>query len=112
MASITEPPEPLTTLDVTFKTATTISLNWTYLFNDSNPKTGVEIQIVKRGELRKYMIRASFTSTTLTSLDAQTMYNITVYVVNANGRSRPSFVSTTTLSYCKSYHQSLMQMLS
>ncbi len=96
-------PEPVSSLSINFDTATTVSLSWTYQFDQSSPRTGVHIEVTMGNDLvGNITLPASATSTTLSSLEPRTMYTIAVYVVNANGRSQPSTVQASTLSLSKS----------
>ena len=99
IASATQLPEPASSLDVGFKTATTVFLSWIYQFDESSPRTGVQIEVTKGNDLMSNItLPASAINTTLSSLEPLTMYTIAVYVVNANGRSQPLFIQTSTIS--------------
>ncbi len=101
--SMASAPEPVSTLDVNSRTITTVSLSWTYQFDDSSPRIGVQIEVVKGENLvSNITLPPSAINTTLSSLEPLTMYTIAVYVVNANGRSRPISIQASTLSLRKS----------
>ncbi len=94
--------EPLTSLDITSRTATTISLSWTYL-SDESTRIGLQIEVMKgEGLVGNITLPASAINTTLSSLEPRTMYIIAVYVVNANNKSRPIFIQASTVSKSKS----------
>ena len=59
----------------------------------------VQIEVTKGNDsVRDMILPVLATSTTLSSLEPQTVYTIAVYVANANGRSRPIMIQTATLS--------------
>ena len=96
-------PEPVSSLNISSKTTITVSLSWIYQFDQSSPRTGVQIEVTKGNDLvSNITLPASAINTTLSSLEPLTMYTIAVYVVNANGRSRPISIQTSTLSLSKS----------
>ena len=100
--SIASAPEPVSSLVVNSRTTITVSLSWTYQFDESSTRTGVQIEVTKGNDLvSNITLPPSAINTTLFSLEPQTMYTIAVYVVNANGRSRPIFITKSTLSLRK-----------
>ncbi len=102
MISATMFPEPVSGLDIHSKTTSTLYLTWTYQFDESSPKTGVQIEVTKGEDLMRNITLPGFATTTILSfLEPLTMYTIAVYVVNANGRSPPSTVQAFTLSLSK-----------
>ncbi len=102
LVSATEPPVPVSNLDISSKTTTTVSLSWTYQFDESSPRTGVKIEVMKGNDLvSNITLPALATNTTLSSLEPLTMYIIAVYVINVNGPSRATILQTSTLSLSK-----------
>ncbi len=92
-------PEQVVGLSVTEVTINSVALVWTFQMNGSDPRIRTEIEIRRFGTLvRTDMIAPQFSGAQLSPLLPLSTYNFTVYVVSNVGRSRPSVVSTSTLS--------------
>ena len=83
----------------------TLDVSWTNGNNGNSPITGVTIAFSARGDSSRsqnFSGDASLQSATLMNLMPFRTYTISVFVVNAIGRSEPGNVNGTTLSLRKS----------
>ena len=100
----TVPPDAPTNVMVTSADTNSLGVSWTNGNDGNSPITGVEIAFSARDDSRSQNFSgdASLQSATLTNLMPFRMYTVSVFVVNAVGRSEPGNNTGTTLSLRKS----------
>ena len=100
----TVPPDAPTNVMVGSPGTNTLSVSWTNGGDGNSPITGVTITFSARGHSgsRNFPGDASLQSATLTNLMPFRTYTVSVFVVNAVGRSEPGNDTGTTLSLRKS----------
>ncbi len=92
------PPDAVSGLSVFDQEVTTITLQWVLGEDGLSRITAVQLEYEEEGGGGEGMeiVEGEPTVHTLTGLRGNTGYNISVYVVNAIGRSQPSRISART----------------
>ena len=100
----TVPPDAPTNVMVSSPGTDTLDVSWINGNDGNSPITGVEIAFSARGDSRfqNFPGGASLQSATLTNLMPFRTYTVSVFVVNAVGRSEPGNGTDATLSLRKS----------
>ena len=100
----TVPPDAPTNVMVSSPSTNTLSVSWTNGGDGNSPITGVMIAFSARGDSgsQNFSGDVSLQSATLMNLMPFRTYTVSVFVVNAVGRSEPGNNNGTTLSLRKS----------